>query len=68
MPVVLPLAYNERTAWIEVYSAGTLKVSKRICAAVSRLLRGFRGGSVRRMGCCDASVPVRSEDGSPKRK
>ena len=37
---------------MEVYSAGTLKVSKRIWAAVSRFARGLRGGSVRRTGCC----------------
>lgn len=37
---------------MEVYSAGTLKVSKRIWAAVSRLLLGLRGGSVNKTGCC----------------
>lgn len=31
--------------------AGTLKVSKNIWAATSRLLRGFNGASVRRTGC-----------------
>ena len=31
--------------------AGTLKVSNKIWAAVSRLERGFRGGSVRSTGC-----------------
>lgn len=36
---------------MEVYKAGTLKVSKRIWAAVSRLLRGLRGGSVKSTGC-----------------
>lgn len=42
---------------MEVYSAGTLKVSKRIWAAVSRFARGFRGGSVRRTGCCCHEEP-----------
>jgi hypothetical protein len=37
---------------MDVYNAGTLNVSKRICAAVSRLLRGLSGGSVSRTGCC----------------
>lgn len=36
---------------MEQKRAGTLKVSKRICAAVSRFDRGLRGGSVRRTGC-----------------
>lgn len=52
MPVVRPLAYRDKTAWMDVCSAGTLNVSKRIWAAVSRLLRGLRGGSVRSTGCC----------------
>lgn len=56
IPVVRPDAYNERTAWIEVYRAGTLNVSNKICAAVSRLLRGFRGGSVNKTGCCISSI------------
>jgi hypothetical protein len=51
MPVVRPDAYKESTAWMEVYNAGTLKVSNRICAAVSRLLRGLSGGSVNKTGC-----------------
>ena len=37
---------------MEVYKAGTLKVSKSIWAAVSRFARGLSGGSVRRTGCC----------------
>lgn len=41
---------------MDVYSAGTLKVSKRICAAVSRFCRGFSGASVIRTGCCDRVV------------
>ena len=36
---------------MDVYSAGTLNVSKRIWAAVSRFDRGFSGGSVNRTGC-----------------
>ncbi len=36
---------------MEVKRAGTLKVSKRTCAAMSRFVRGFRGASVRRTGC-----------------
>ena len=36
--------------------AGTLKVSKRIWAAVERLDLGFSGGSVRRIGCCVGEV------------
>jgi len=51
MPVVFPDAYSERTAWTEAYKAGTLKVSNRICAAVSRFSRGFSGGSVSSTGC-----------------
>ena len=42
---------------MEVYNAGTLKVSKRIWAAVSRFARGLRGGSVRRTGCCFQKGP-----------
>jgi len=55
-PVVRPDAYSESTAWIDAYSAGTLNVSKRIWAAVSRFERGLRGGSVRRIGCCEEGV------------
>lgn len=36
---------------MELYSAGTLKVSNRIWAAVSRFDRGFKGGSVSSTGC-----------------
>ena len=36
---------------MEVYSAGTLNVSNRIWAAVSRFALGLRGGSVSRTGC-----------------
>lgn len=37
-------------------SAGTLKVSNRIWAAVSRFDRGFRGGSVSSTGCCQTKI------------
>lgn len=46
---------------MEVYSAGTLKFSKRIWAAVSRFARGLRGGSVRRTGCCSHENPQSAE-------
>lgn len=46
---------------MEVYSAGTLKFSKRIWAAVSRFARGLRGGSVRRTGCCSHEGPQSAE-------
>lgn len=36
---------------MEVNKAGTLKVSKKICAAVSRFFMGFNGASVNRTGC-----------------
>ena len=36
---------------MDVYNAGTLNVSKRIWAAVSRFARGLSGGSVRSTGC-----------------
>ena len=40
-----------RTAWMEMKTAGTLKLSKNIWTAVSRLARGFRGASVNSSGC-----------------
>ena len=43
---------SERTACMEVNKAGTLNVSKKIWAAVSRFVRGFRGASVNSTGCC----------------
>lgn len=57
MPVVRPEAYNDKTACIDVYKAGTLKVSNNICAAVSRFCRGFKGASVSSTGCFDADQP-----------
>lgn len=35
-----------------MYIAGTLNVSKKICAACSRFEFGFRGASVSKTGCC----------------
>ena len=43
-----------RTACTLVNNAGTLNVSKNICAATSRLARGFRGASVNSTGCFNA--------------
>jgi hypothetical protein len=43
--------YNDKTACTDMYRAGTLKVSKRICAADSLLVRGFSGASVSSTGC-----------------
>lgn len=40
------------TACMEMYRAGTLKVSKNTSAAFSRFLLGLSGASVRRTGCC----------------
>ena len=42
---------SESTACTEMYSAGTLNVSKNICAAISLLLLGFSGASVNNTGC-----------------
>lgn len=43
--------YKLSTACIDMYNAGTLKVSKKISAAFSRFLLGFSGASVSRTGC-----------------
>ena len=61
IPVVRPDAYSESTACIEVKRAGTLNVSKSICAAVSRLARGFSGASVRRTGCWQNNAGIVSQ-------
>lgn len=50
---MVPDTYRDNTAWTEIYRAGTLKVSKNICAATSRLCRGFSGASVSNTGCCN---------------
>lgn len=47
----LRYTYKLRTACIEMKRAGTLKVSKKISAAFSRLMLGFRGASVSSTGC-----------------
>lgn len=44
--------HSARTACTDMYIAGTLNVSKKICAACSRFELGLRGASVRRTGCC----------------
>lgn len=49
-------SYKLRTACIDTKSAGTLKVSKKISAAFSRLRRGFNGASVNRTGCSSLNV------------
>ena len=38
---------------MEINKAGTLNVSKKISAAFSRFLLGFKGASVNRTGCCN---------------
>lgn len=43
--------HRESTACTDVKRAGTLKVSKNICAATSRLLLGLSGASVNSTGC-----------------
>lgn len=75
MPVVRPEAYlpdgkyqaargrnkthKARTACTDMNRAGTLKVSKKICAACSRLLDGLRGASVSSTGCYERiSTPL----------
>jgi hypothetical protein len=45
-----------------MYSAGTLNVSKNICAAISLLLRGFSGASVNNTGCCEWVSEAAVED------
>lgn len=47
----LRYTYKLRTACIEMKRAGTLNVSKKISAAFSRLMLGFRGASVSSTGC-----------------
>jgi hypothetical protein len=51
--------YKDKTACTDMYKAGTLKVSKRICAADSRFVRGFNGASVSSTGCCGLSQAKR---------
>lgn len=48
---VCPATYKLKTACMEVNKAGTLKVSKKIWAAISRFFMGFRGASVNKTGC-----------------
>mmetsp|Transcript_36071 Transcript_36071/g.58282 ORF Transcript_36071/g.58282 Transcript_36071/m.58282 type:complete len:207 (-) Transcript_36071:66-686(-) len=55
-PVVRPDAYKLRTACKEINRAGTLRVSKKISAAFSLFLRGFKGASVRSTGCFSLST------------
>jgi len=43
--------YKAKTAWIDIYKAGTLKVSNKICAASSLFFTGFNGASVNKTGC-----------------
>jgi len=50
--------YSDRTACIEVNKAGTLNVSKKICAAVSLFVRGFKGASVNNTGCYSSPIPI----------
>lgn len=42
---------------MDINMAGTLKVSKKIWAAVSLLVRGFKGASVNSTGCYKSSQP-----------
>lgn len=44
--------HRARMACTDMYMAGTLNVSKKICAACSRFELGLSGASVRRTGCC----------------
>lgn len=44
--------HSARTACTDMYIAGTLNVSKKICAACSRFELGLSGASVSRTGCC----------------
>lgn len=46
------MTYKLRTACMDIYNAGTLKVSKNISAAFSRFLLGLSGASVSNTGCC----------------
>lgn len=43
--------YKLNTACMEVKRAGTLNVSKKIWAAISRFFIGFKGASVNKTGC-----------------
>ena len=46
---------------MEINKAGTLNVSKKISAAFSRFLLGFKGASVNRTGCCNKKKKKRSK-------
>ena len=46
------MTYKLSTACMDIYNAGTLKVSKNISAAFSRFLLGLSGASVSNTGCC----------------
>jgi hypothetical protein len=61
---VCPDTYKLKTACMEVNKAGTLKVSKKIWAAISRFFIGFRGASVNKTGCCKHTPLRRSEQNS----
>jgi len=50
-------------ACTDMYMAGTLNVSKKICAACSRFELGLSAASVRRTGCCRAGRGVSGERG-----
>lgn len=64
----LRYAYKLRTACIEMKRAGTLKVSKKISAAFSRLMLGFRGASVSSTGCYQSRRVHRSKADDPKKE
>lgn len=49
---IMEISYRLSTACIEMKSAGTLKVSKKISAAFSLFLLGLSGASVSKTGCC----------------
>merc|ERR1711988_1026818 len=55
-PVVRPLAYRERTAWMATWRPFTLKVSNTSWVIFSRLALGLPGASVRRMLCSEGSI------------
>ena len=50
--------YKLRTACIDMNSAGTLKVSKKISAAFSLFRLGFKGASVSNTGCYNSKLYV----------
>ena len=56
MPVVLPDAYSDKTAWIATYIAGTLNVSNMIWHIFSRFALGFMGASVSKTGCSSGAT------------